>query len=152
MCLENSFKKSREDMDMKNIMLLACVAVLGILLAGVGQAVSLRAAVDNTCVPDPGSIVVPSGKTATNFALQGLSAGVNCYTGVAIKDKGWFIALGDADGTRAYEYSYYVDQYGEGKKDEPYGPLSALSLNPGNYVVYVDGGKGAFVSADYDLI
>ena len=137
---------------MKNIMLVACVAILGMLLVGAGQAESIEAAIDNDCYPNPGTLTVLAGQTATNFALQALSAGVNCYTGTAIDDKGWFIAIGDANGARVYEYSYNVNQYGDGQKEEPYGPLSALSLNPGNYVIYVDGGKGAHVLSDYDLI
>jgi hypothetical protein len=137
---------------MKNIMLVACVAILVILLVGAGQAESIEAAIDNGCYPNPGTLTVPAGQTATNFVLQVLSAGVNCYTGAAIDDKGWFIAIGDANGARVYEYSYNVDQYGNGKKEEPYGPLSALSLNQGDYVIYVDGGKGAHVLADYDLV
>jgi hypothetical protein len=137
---------------MKNILLVACVAILGMLLVGAGQAESIEAAVDNDCYPNPGTLTVLAGQTATNFAVQVLSAGVNCYTGTAFEDKGWFIAIGDANGARVYEYSYNVNQYGDGQKEEPYGPLSALSLNQGNYVIYVDGGKGAHVLADYDLI
>jgi len=137
---------------MKNMMLVTCVAILGLIFVGGAQAESIEAAIDNGCYPNPGTLTVPSGQTATNFALQVLSAGVNCYTGAAIEDKGWFIAIGDANGARVYEYSYNVNQYGEGKKQEPYGPLSALSLNQGNYVIYVDGGKGAHLLADYNLV
>jgi hypothetical protein len=133
---------------MKNLLLVACMAVLGILLAGAAQAESIEAAISNDCYPDPGTLTVPAGQTATNFVLQGLSAGVNCHTGAAIDDKSWFIAIGNADGQRVYEYSYY----GEGQREEPYGPLSTLSLSQGNYVIYVSGGKGAYVSADYDII
>jgi hypothetical protein len=71
---------------------------------------------------------------------------------MTIENKGWTIAIGDANGERVYQYSYRVDQYGVGQKNEPYGPLSALSLSQGNYVVYVEGGKGAYLLADYDLI
>jgi hypothetical protein len=137
---------------MKNIMLVACMAILALFLVGAGQAESIEAAIDNDCYPNPGTLTVPTGQTATNFALQVLSAGVNCYTGAAIEDKGWFIAIGDANGKRGYEYSYNVALSGEGMKQEPYGPLSALSLNQGDYVIYVDGGKGAHVLADYALI
>jgi hypothetical protein len=137
---------------MKNTMLVACVAILGVLLAGAGQAESIKAAVDSDCYPSPGTLIVPAGQTATNFALQDLQSGVNCYNGMAIEDKGWTITIGDANGERVYQYSYRVNQYGEGQKNEPYGPLSALSLSQGNYVVYVEGGKGAYVLADYDLI
>jgi hypothetical protein len=137
---------------MKNTMLVACVAILGVLLAGAGQAESIKAAVDSDCYPSPGTLIVPSGQTATNSALQDLHSGVNCYNGMAIEDKGWTITIGDANGERVYQYSYRVDQYGVGQKNEPYGPLSALSLSQGNYVVYVEGGKGAYVLADYDLI
>jgi hypothetical protein len=137
---------------MKNMMLVTCVAILGLIFVVGAQAESIEAAIDNGCYPNPGTLTVPSGQTATNFALQVLSAGVNCYTGAAIEDKGWFIAIGDANGARVYEYSYNVNQYGEGKKQEPYGPLSFLSLNQGNYVIYVDGGKGAHLLADYNLV
>jgi hypothetical protein len=137
---------------MKKMMLVTCVAILGLIFVGGAQAESIEAAIDNDCYPNPGTLTVPAGQTATNFALQVLSAGVNCYTGAAIEDKGWFIAIGDANGARVYEYSYNVNQYGEGKKQEPYGPLSALSLNQGNYVIYVDGGKGAHLLADYNLV
>lgn len=137
---------------MKNTTFVVCVAVLGFLFIGSAQADSIKASIDNDCYPNPGNLVVPAGQTASNFALMDLSAGVDCYTGQAIDDKGWFIAIGDADGERVYEYSYYVDQYGQGEKDEPYGPLSSISLSQGTYVIYVDGGKGAYVQADYDLI
>jgi hypothetical protein len=137
---------------MKNMMLVACVAILGILLAGAGQAESINAAVDSNCIPSPGTLIVPAGQTATNFALQDLQSGVNCYNGMAIEDKGWMIAIGDANGERVYQYSYRVNQYGDGQKNEPYGPLSALSLSQGSYVVYVEGGKGAYLLANYDLI
>lgn len=137
---------------MKNMMLVTCVAILGLIFVSGAHAESIEAAIDNGCYPNPGTLTVPAGQTATNFALQVLSAGVDCYTGAAIEDKGWFIAIGDANGARVYEYSYSVNQYGEGKKQEPYGPLSSLSLNQGNYVIYVDGGKGAHLLADYNLV
>jgi len=136
----------------RNIMLVAAVAILAVLLSGAGQAISIRAAIENECIPSPDTIIVPAGKTATNFALEDISAGVNCYTGMTIKDKGWAIYAGDSSGTKVYQYEYYVNQYGDGKSEEPYGPLGALSLSSGSYMVYVDGGKGAYVHADYDLV
>ena len=143
---------SCEDEVMKNIILVAFVAILGVLLADAVQAESIKAVVDGDCYPSPGTLIVPAGKTATNFVLQDLDSGVNCYSGMPIEDMGWMIAIGDANGARVYQYSYRVNQYGEGQKNEPYGPLSAVSLSQGNYVVYVEGGRGAYVLADYDLI
>lgn len=44
--------------------------------------------ISSACRPAPGKFVVPPGKTASNFSLQGLTAGNTCTTNQIIKQKG----------------------------------------------------------------
>ena len=58
---------------MKNTMLVACVAILGVLLAGAGQAESIKAAVDSDCYPSPGTLIVPCRANSNKFCTTGPS-------------------------------------------------------------------------------
>ena len=124
--------------------ILACLAAV-FLLTGSGLAgsamtrASVKASIDNRCTPDPGSLVVPAGKTAKNFKLSSLDAGSNCATGSTIQERGFKIG----------EAFHYTDR--DGKVTQKPVPLKALQLAPGTYRVTVGGGRGAVVVLTYEL-
>jgi len=140
---------------MKNIIFAACVAILGILLIGTVQAQTITATINAECLPMPYTFVVPAGQTAVNFVVQDLKAGVTCGPGVGglqISSYGWSIYLGNIYGQGSYSFSSDVNSYGERVISEPYGKLDTLSLGPGTYTAYVNGGRLARVIVNYDLI
>jgi hypothetical protein len=137
---------------MKKIILVVGVVMLVILLAGSVQAETITATVTDNCRPSPVTFSVPAGQIATNFVLQDLKAGTKCGTGMFIDDYGWTIYSGNVNGPIVYSLSNKVDLSGTRRKSEPYGPLNTLSLGPGTYMAYVDGGKLAYVKVNYELI
>jgi hypothetical protein len=137
---------------MKKIILVVGVVMLVILLAGSAQAETITATVTDNCRPSQGTFSVPAGQIATNFVLQDLKAGTKCGTGMFIDDYGWTIYSGNVNGPIVYSLSNKVDLSGTRRKSEPYGPLNTLSLGPGTYMAYVDGGKLAYVKVNYELI
>ncbi|MCK9441150.1 MAG: hypothetical protein M0Q13_06995 [Methanothrix sp.] len=141
-----------EKVRKKKIILVVGVVILVILLAGSVQAKTITATVTEKCRPSPGTFSVPAGQIATNFVLQDLKAGTKCGTGMFKDDYGWTIYGVNANGPIVYSLSNNVDQSGTRRKSEPYGPLNTLSLGPGTYMAYVDGGKLAYVKVNYELI
>jgi hypothetical protein len=133
--------------DMMSAMARVAVLCLAgvVLLAGSGLAgqtktpASVKASIDNQCTPQPGSLVVPAGKTAKNFKLSTLEAGSSCATGSTIRERGFKIG----------EVFQYTDQ--DGKVTQKPGSLRALQLTPGTYRVTVGGGRGAVVVLTYEL-
>lgn len=123
---------------------LACLAAV-VVLTGSGLAgpamtpTSVKASIDNRCTPEPGSLVVPAGKTAKNFKLSALDAGSNCATGSTIQERGFKIG----------EAFQYTDR--DGKVTQKPVPLRALQLAPGTYRVTVGGGRGAVLVLTYEL-
>jgi hypothetical protein len=99
---------------------------------------SVKAIINNQCVPEWSSLVVPAGKTAKNFKLGNLSGGNNCYDGRIINEKSF--KIGDFT---------YIDR--ENKITQGPGTLATLTLGPGTYQVTVSGGRSAFVALTYEL-
>lgn len=92
--------------------------------------------INNACRPEPGTFVVPAGKTATNFRILGLHSGNTCTTNQIIKTKGFQI-----------QNANYANVYSGSAN----GPIGGFSLGPGTYRLYVDGGVGAGVTMYFDL-
>lgn len=99
---------------------------------------SVKASIDSKCVPQPGSLVVPAGKTAKNFKLSDLSGGNSCYDGRTVQEKSFKIG----------NFSY-LDR--DGNITQGSGTLATLALGPGTYRVTVGGGKYAVVVLTYEL-
>ena len=124
--------------------LMACAA--GVLLIAASLLVvayamtqaSVKALINNQCVPEPGFLVVPAGKTARNFKLSNLSGGNNCHDGRIINEKSF--KIGDFT---------YLNR--DGKITQGPGTLATLALGPGTYQVTVSGGRSAFVGLSYEL-
>jgi hypothetical protein len=121
---------------MTAIVVLATTSLFVVTLAMTRGSVS--ASIDNKCVPAPGSLVVPAGKTAKNFRLTGLSGGNSCYDGRTVQEKSF--KLGSFS---------YVDR--NGTVTQGPGTLAVLALGPGTHRLTVGGGKGAVVGLTYEL-
>ena len=124
---------------------LACLLTVTVVLAGstlVGLAMtpaSVKASIDNQCAPQPGTLMVPAGKTAKNFTLSTLDAGSNCATGSTIREREFKIG----------EAFQYTDR--DGKVTQKPVSLRALQLTPGTYRLTVGGGRAAVVVLTYEL-
>ena len=133
---------------MKKFFGLMFLAVLALSLSWVGFSWAQNVAtaqITNSCVPQNGTLVVPAGKTASGFRVEGLGNGYKCRGAGSPDSRGWGIKT--ASGSRVYSWSRF-------KSKKPYesgGPLSSLRLAAGTYYVYVDGGKGALVKIAYTL-
>lgn len=114
------------------------LALAALLFALPAWAESATARIGSKCVPENGTIVVPAGKTARNFRVTSLSHGTTCGV-TAIDYTGWGITN---------KYRYFKPASGS-VTDSP--ALSTLTLGPGTYSLYVDGGSGAQVVIQYDL-
>jgi len=118
---------------------------MAMAMAGAAWAASnVTASINGDCVLNTGTISVPAGKTASNFKLKSLSEGTKCKIGGKPDTKGWGIKSG---ANLVYGWS----QFKGGSPQESGGPLANVTLSPGTYYVYVDGGSGAQVSVQYDL-
>lgn len=133
------------------VALLCCLAVLAGGFYGCndvraqGGKLAVSASIDAKCGSHPGTFKVPAGKTAHGFKSGGLVAGTACHGGGAPENKGF--AVRDSKNNPIYMWSQYQDQppYEKG------GPLSGLSLGPGEYTLSVAGGAGASIELSYQL-
>ena len=105
----------------------------------------VNASINPSCVSQPANLSVPSGKIASDFVLNTLVAGNNCYSGVAFSTKGFVIKTSNGN----VVYRYIEDK--NGKITERGGKLSTLKLGAGSYIVWVDGGKGAQMVLSYRI-
>ncbi len=110
-----------------------------------GQALVLKARVDDKCVPLPATLTVPAGKTAYNFSMGEFKPGKSCKDGSVPDQKG--ITIKNAKGDAIYIWS----QYKQAKPYEKNGPLGSLELAPGDYALTAAGGAGAEVEVSYAL-
>ncbi len=99
------------------------------------------------CEAEWGNFTVPVGQEASGFRYSGLESGFNCETGEKVIREGFTIHKDDFAGSRVY--SYLVNK--EGQVFESGGPLNALVLTPGKYIISVDGGYDAEVMVFYKL-
>lgn len=104
----------------------------------------VTATINSTCILQNATITVPAGKVASGFAVKTLSNGTSCSTGGAPDSKGWGVTL---NGNKVY----YWSQWQNNAPSEIGGPLTALSLGPGTYQVFVDGGSGAMANITFNL-
>lgn len=112
---------------------------------------SLRAAtarIDSSCRLVQVKIVVPSGRKAVDFEVDALTSGVNCGNGGPLNEKGWGIGSSKTKSGNVYRY-YRANLTSEESRTMP---LSKLTLNPGTYYLFVDGGKGAKVEIRYRIV
>jgi hypothetical protein len=127
---------------MKKIGLVVFIIFLGFSLKAQNK---ISASVNSSCVSKPANLAVPSGKIATDFILNILEAGNNCYSGAVFSNKGFVIK--DANGNVVYRYT----QDKNGKISERGSKLSTLKLRTGSYTIWVDGGKGAQLVLSYRI-
>jgi len=90
------------------------------------------------------AFVVPEGQIATDFALQGLSAGADCTTGGALQETGFHLERGL--GAKVFRYSGDAAGAQTGG-----GNLGTLELGSGRYLLVVNGGEGAMASLSFTL-
>ncbi len=120
------------------------IVLISLLFSGHALAAKVHATVDGKCQLHPATITVPAGKTATGFKLVSLTNGKSCVTGGTPDNKGWGI-------TKNGQKVYYWNKFKRNAPTVKGGPLSSLSLSPGTYKVFVDGGSGARAAVQYTL-
>lgn len=103
----------------------------------------IRSRVNQKCSLESNDFTVAAGSVATAFSVDALEAGYNCGTGAAIDCKGWGIKQGERT---VYRY----EKCTTGQKYEEPVSLSNLRLQPGEYTIYVDGGRGAYVVVTFN--
>lgn len=121
------------------------ILLIVFLSASVKAQQVVRASISTSCVSQPATIAVPSGKIASGFVLKTLVSGNNCYSGASFANKGFVIKSSNG----AVVYSYNRDA--NGKVQESGGALATLKLSAGTYTVWVDGGKGAQLILSYRI-
>lgn len=127
---------------MKKLGLLLLFAFFGF---GVQAQKTIHASINSACTAQPAGLAVLSGKVATGFTIKVLTAGNNCYSGVAFANKGFLIKA--ANGNVVYQYV----KDAKGNVQETGGKLATLKLKSGNYYIWVDGGKGAELVLNYRI-
>jgi hypothetical protein len=123
-------------------MLAALALALAIPLTA--SADTLTATINASCSPQPATLVVPAGRTASAFVVSTLTPGTKCVVGGTPDAKGWSITR---DGGRIYAWT----QWQSNAPSEMGGPLASLALGPGTYQVWVDGGVGANATLQYAI-
>ena len=126
---------------MKKLGILILISLFGLNL----KAQQTTANINSSCVSQPATLSVPSGKTAANFSIKTLVSGNNCYTGAAFSNKGFVIKA--SNGNVVYRYT----RDSNGRIQESGGKLASLRLNPGTYTIWVNGGRGAVMVLNYSI-
>ncbi len=125
---------------MKSILSLLKAGILLLMLSSVALSQKLVYAEINNpgCHRKLGIIIVPKGKVATDFYLEGVRAGVECRSGNPINRASFSIANQD-----------YVFVY-KSPINPKQGKLN-ITLPAGKYYLYVSGGNGARVELLYSI-
>jgi hypothetical protein len=95
---------------------------------------TVEAYLDPTCTTIGGAFTIPSGTKAVRFSATMSSPWRACSVDSPIESIGFMIV--DSEKKTLYMYVQHKD----GSTQEPDGSLGALSLPPGSYNVYVQGG------------
>lgn len=109
----------------------------------------VRAGVSDACTPSQGTFTVPGGQTATDFSIEHLSLGQNCYNHLPIDDGGFEISTGacPAQGGNVYWLSKRALS---SESSRP--KLDVLRVSPGTYCLSFNGGKNGGVRLRYQLV
>ena len=106
---------------------------------------TIEAYLDNTCTTLNGAFTVPSGRRAVNFSASMSSLWRACSVDQPIDNIGFMIV----DSFNNTYYTYV--QYKNGGSQEYNGSLESLTLGPGSYYVYVQGGLDTRARVTFDL-
>lgn len=107
---------------------------------------TVDAYLDATCTTIGGAFTVPTGSAAVGFSATMSSPWRACSVDYPIDTIGFMIV--DATNKRYYAYAQYKD----GSSQELEGSLSTLSLGPGAYNVYVQGGLDTRVRLTFEVL
>jgi hypothetical protein len=110
-----------------------------------GDITTVEAFLDGTCTTINGAFTVPPGTTAVNFSATMSSPWRACSVDYPIDTIGFMIV--DSSDKRYCVYAQYKD----GSSQELEGNLATLSLGPGSYNVYVQGGLDTRVRLTFDV-
>jgi|GEM_PF-4562379 len=110
------------------------------------RAETVDAYLDATCTTVNGAFTVPEGAVAVGFSATMSSPWRACSVDYPIDTIGFMIV----DGTDKRYYVYM--QYKDGSSNEFEGSLSGLTLEPGAYTVYVQGGLDTRARVSYRLV
>lgn len=113
------------------------------------------ASINSNCTPRPALINIPGGAIATNLTVERLESGVTCETNKIIFEKGFNIIrvppntqvcplFYPTSGIPGCPPGYSYIDHGDGSVSiNPPIPLKNLTLNPGTYGLWVNGGIDA---------
>ncbi|MBN2225170.1 MAG: hypothetical protein JW765_10875 [Deltaproteobacteria bacterium] len=130
--------------------LVPCLAV-ALLLVSITPAVfagemrTVEASLDASCTTRNGAFTVPPGTTAVNFSATMSSPWRACSVDMPIDTIGFMIV--DSNDKTYYTYMQYKD----GAPPMIEGNLNTLSLGPGTYNAYVQGGLDTRVRLTFDV-
>jgi hypothetical protein len=110
-----------------------------------GGRTTVEAYLDNTCTTLNGAFTVPNGMRAVNFSASMSSPWRACSVNQPIDNIGFMIV--DSSNNTYYTYM----QYKNGGSQEFDGSLKSLTLGPGSYYVYVQGGLDTRARVTFDL-
>ena len=127
---------------------LAAVILFTLIVAVpfIARAEPIDAYLDAACTTINGAFTVPEGMAAVDFTATMSSPWRACSVDYPIDTIGFMIV--DSTDKRYYVYA----QYKNGSSNEFDGPLSGLSLGPGAYTVYVQGGLDTRARVSYRLV
>jgi len=128
-------------MCFKTVFILALLST-AVLPANAG---TIEAFLDGTCNTINGAFTVPPGSVAVNFSAAMSSPWRACSVDYPIDTIGFMIV--DGGNKRYYGYAQYKD----GSSRDLEGNLATLSLGPGSYYVYVQGGLDTKVRLTFDV-
>jgi len=126
--------------------ILVLFVVLVSLTALPAETTTIEASLDPTCTTMGGAFTVPSATKAVRFSATMSSPWRACSVDYPIESIGFMIV--DSDKNTLYTYIQQKD----GGTQEPNGSLGALSLPPGNYNVYVQGGLDTRVRLSFETL
>jgi len=111
-----------------------------------GERKTVEAYLDATCTTRNGAFTIAPGTVAVNFSATMSSPWRACSVDQPIDNIGFMIV--DSDDNRYYHYM----QYNNGSSVEQEGTLATLSLKPGSYNVYVQGGLDTKARVSFDVL
>lgn len=100
------------------------------------QVKNIEARINKDCITQPATLNIGKGQIATDFKIENINSGYNCYNGGILKDKG--LSIKNSAGNIVYSTT-------SGKE------LKDLKLPSGIYKIYVDGGRGAYLKLKFML-
>jgi hypothetical protein len=105
---------------------------------------SVSASIDHKCNPQNTTFTIAQGLTAKSFKIKELKSGRKCVTGEFIDYKGFNL--------KGNGVNYRWFRFRDNPPSETGGTLATLTLGAGTYTLSVDGGEGAYVELEFEVV